>query len=191
MAVSVSGAQGSLVLGVSAVVGLRRAGAGTNGQRIDIDGLSGGGDGQADAGARAQRDGERPRAMYLLGAGERLAVVPGSRALRVGTAEHWRDLRGLRGAPLGLVPVGGDILPAVDLGGLFGDTPRRRPLVLAMQARGSGWVFACDSISERHARIEGRPSTVGGVAMLGEVRLHELRVPVLDADRLSLPGAAP
>lgn len=191
MAVSVSGAQGALVLGVNTVVGLRRAGAGANGQAIDIDGLGDGGAGQADAGDTARRDGERPRAMYLLGAAGRLALVPGSKALRVGTSEHWRDLQGLRGAPVGLVPIGGEILPAVDLGGLFGDAARRRPMVLAMQARDSRWAVACDSISERHATIEGRPSTVNGLPMLGVVHLSEGRVPVLDADRLRLPGAAP
>ena len=61
-------------------------------------------------------------------------------------------------------------------------------MAMALEARGSRWAITCDSISERHGRIEGRPVTLDGLAMLGQARIAEGLVPVLDADRLVLPG---
>jgi len=191
MAVTVSLARGSLVLGVGTIVGLRRPGS--PGYRdahvIDCDALAG------PAGAAALPDDPagsqtalQERVMYLLSAGGRLALVPGAKALRVGPVEHWCALPGDGPGPDGLLPLGSAILPGLDLGRLFGDPVRPRAMAMALYARGSQWAIACDSISERHGRIEGRPVTRDGLALLGQVQIAEGLVPVLDTDRLVLPG---
>lgn len=189
-AVTVALAEGSLVLGLGSVVGLRRPGTpGYHEARaIDCDALAAGAAETGRSGGGMDRPALAPdRVMYLLGAGERLALIPGAKAVRVGPLAHWRALPGGKG-PDGLVPVGGDILPGLDLGRLFGDAARPRAMAMALDARGSRWAIACDSISERRGRIEGRPATRDGLAMLGQARIAEGLVPVLDTDRFVLPG---
>ena len=188
-AVTVALPGGSLVLGLGSVVGLRRPGTpGYHDARaIDCDALAGRVAQSAAPGGGIDRPALPPdRVMYLLGAGDRLALIPGSKAVRVGPLAHWRALPGGKG-PDGLVPVGGDILPGLDLGRLFGDAARPRAFAMAFDARGSRWAIACDSISERRGRIEGRPATRDGLAMLGQARIAEGLVPVLDTDRFVLP----
>ena len=190
MTVTVALASGSAELGVAQVVGPRRPGTpGYRDARLFDDALLARivADRSSDG---AGAGGGHTRVMYLLGAGERLALLPAAKALRAGAIEHWRPLPGGGSGPDGIVPLGGAILPALDLGRLFGDAPCSRSMAMALDARGSRWAIACDSISERHARIEGRPLTRNGLATLGEARIAEGLVPVLDADRLDLPGTA-
>lgn len=190
MAVSVSLAGGWAVLGVTQVLGPRRPGTpGYHHARLlDCDGLT-------PAGA-SMRPGEpsqaepQTRVMYLLGAGQHQVLLPASKALFAGAIEHWRPLPGGRHGADGILPLGGAILPAFDLGRLLGDAPCERSMAMALDARGSHWAIACDSISERHGRIEGRPLTRDGLATLGQARIAEGLIPVLDADRLALPGGA-
>jgi hypothetical protein len=190
MAVTVALTRGRAVLGVAQVLGPRQPG--TPGYHdatlLDCDGLEPA-DGLPVTGGQDQ-PGLSTRVMYLLGAGDRLALLPASKALFVGAIDHWCPLPGGDHGPDGMVPLGGAILPALDLGRLFGDAVCARPMAMALDARGTSWAVACDSISERHGRIEGRPMTLDGLATLGQARIAEGLVPVLDADRLVLPGQA-
>ena len=189
MAVTVAIQRGSAELGVAHIVGPRRPGTpGYRDARLLDDAVLARVLAEHPAGGAADA---HARVMYLLGAGDRFALLPAAKALRAGAIEHWRPLPGGRSGPDGIVPLGGAILPALDLGRLFGDAARPRPMAMALDARGSCWAIACDSISERHARIEGRPLTRAGLATLGEAHIAEGVVPVLDADRLDLPRAMP
>ncbi len=188
MAVTVSQARGRAVLGVVQVLGPRRAGTPGyhNALLLDCDGLSP----LEEVASRGDTAGEPgpSRVMYLLAAGGRQALLPATKALCAGVIEHWRALPGRNDGPDGLVPLGGTIMPALDLARLFGDAARPRTMALALDARGSPWAIACDSISERRGSIEGRPVTRDGLATLGQAQVAEGLLPVLDADRLLLPG---
>lgn len=176
-----------IVLGVDRVIGLRGIDTGAA-EVVDLAVLA---EGAAAAVATpGTSSAARPResALFLVSAGSRRALVPRAKIARIGWAEHWRALPGEGVHAAGVTVVGGDILPALDLGGLFGDAAARRPIVMAFEARGSRWAMACDHVSERHAGIEGRPHTVDGRTMLGEARVAEGLLPVLDIDRLPLPG---
>lgn len=174
-----------LALGVDRVIGLRSAVA-DGAEVLDVAALAEGATAADAEEAPAARS--RQSALLLVSAGHRSALVPRAKITRIGQAEHWCALPGTGAHASGVTVVGGDILPALDLAGLFGDAEARRPIVMAFEARGSRWAMACDHVSERHAGIEGRPRTVDGLAMLGEARVAEGLLPVLDIDRLPLPG---
>lgn len=175
-----------IVVGIDRVLGLREEAGGA--QPFDLAALFGASE------PRAMGEGRssiavplRQSALLLVAAGPRAALLPRTKVTRIGWTEHWSAMPGNQGGA-GVTAVGGDIMPGLDFAGLFGDRAARRPIVVALDARGSRWALACDLVSERHAGIEGEPSTVDGIPRLGEAAVAEGRLPVLDVDRLPLPG---